>query len=381
MNLYLSSFADFYAALLLVIVTSIILRKKDYYTLRERVLFGVVFVTTTLLIIEGLSFIVDGEPLLRCRILNYATNYYLYLITPFSATLWALYIDLTMTTTEKHVKKVKYYSVFIVLSLIPVLLNPFTSVIFSIDSSNYFVRGDYFWFIAAVFYGLFVYMLVLTIKHRHNVEPYVFWSVLTMVILPPVGGLLQVFFLGVASIHTTLALGLAMVYMSLETVSASRDSLTKSFTRQKVLDFMESSLRTKTPFTVIMVDMDNLKEINDTHGHHEGDRALIDLATSMRKVCDRHYIVSRIGGDEFLIVTPVMQMDDLEERLEELRDSLNEDRVIKIHFSWGYYMMRHETEMSVDDILVTVDERMYQQKARNKNYRRRRSDRVMRHDS
>jgi diguanylate cyclase (GGDEF)-like protein len=375
MNLYLSSYADFYSALLLIVVAAIILRKKDYYTLREKAFFGLVLVSISVLIVEGLSFLVDGNPLTRCYILNYVTNYYLYLVTPVVAVLWAIYIDITMTSTTHHMISAWYYLPFLVFSLVPVLLNPFTDMVFYIDDANHFVRGDYFWITAGVFYGLFIFLLVLTIKNRKNVERLVYYSILTLVLLPAAGGLLQVFFLGIASIHTTLALGQMTVYMSIETANASRDSMTRLLTRRKALDFMNASIKNNTPFTAIMIDMDNLKEINDLHGHHEGDNALVALATALQNECQDHNIIARVGGDEFIIITRLLNSDDIDHRLSSLKEELNKDRDIEILFSWGYYMMRHETDMTVDDILITIDERMYQQKATNKNYKRRRTDR------
>lgn len=377
MTLYLNSYADFYSALLLIVVAAIILRKRDYYTLRERAFFGLVLLSISVLIVEGISFIVDGNLWTGAIAMNYVTNYYLYLATPIVGVLWALYVDLTITSSEEHVKKVRYYSVFLVVSVLPILVNPFTDIIFYINDDNVFMRGPYYWISALAFYGLFVYLLVLVIKHRKNVEYYVYLSILTLVILPAAGGILQVLFLGIASIHTTLALGQMTVYMSIETANASRDSMTNLLTRRKALDYIQANLRNKTPFTAIMVDMDNLKDINDEYGHHEGDHALIDLANALRNQCEKHHVIARVGGDEFLIVTGEMQSDDIDQRLIGLRDNLNQDRDIQIKFSWGYYTMRHDTEMTVDDILITIDERMYIQKSINKNWRRRKSDRMV----
>ena len=62
--------------------------------------------------------------------------------------------------------------------------------------------------------------------------------------------------------------------------------------------------RHKTPLSVVLVDIDQFKEVNDTFGHKAGDEALIQLADLARRSCRRGDLVGRYGGDEFLFVLP-----------------------------------------------------------------------------
>ena len=55
------------------------------------------------------------------------------------------------------------------------------------------------------------------------------------------------------------------------------------------------------PFTVILLDLDRFKAVNDTHGHAVGDAVLIEVARRLREVCDRE-IVARLSGDEFVVI-------------------------------------------------------------------------------
>lgn len=89
---------------------------------------------------------------------------------------------------------------------------------------------------------------------------------------------------------------------------ATTDSLTAARTRRFVLEELESSLarseRSTEPVAVILMDMDNFKEVNDTQGHLAGDRLLREVADALREALRRGDTLGRYGGDEFLIVAP-----------------------------------------------------------------------------
>ena len=86
---------------------------------------------------------------------------------------------------------------------------------------------------------------------------------------------------------------------------AERDSLTGLYNRAAALDRIETALRTESrPCTLIVVDVDDFKAVNDSYGHPEGDYVLKRLAIFLSQVMRKEDIVARIGGDEFLIFAP-----------------------------------------------------------------------------
>ncbi|MCC6741694.1 MAG: GGDEF domain-containing protein [Planctomycetia bacterium] len=89
---------------------------------------------------------------------------------------------------------------------------------------------------------------------------------------------------------------------------ATTDSLTAASTRRFVLDELDRALarseRSTDPVAVILMDMDNFKEVNDTQGHLAGDRLLRQVADALRAALRRGDTLGRYGGDEFLIVAP-----------------------------------------------------------------------------
>ena len=92
------------------------------------------------------------------------------------------------------------------------------------------------------------------------------------------------------------------------------DSLTKVLLRKFILDYAEYLINNKTPFTFIIVDIDNFKRINDNYGHQVGDDVLISFAKKLANVVGNDGLVGRYGGDEFIVVLPnISTYDDVHE--------------------------------------------------------------------
>lgn len=107
---------------------------------------------------------------------------------------------------------------------------------------------------------------------------------------------------------------------------ATHDSLTGLLNRGSILDALECELararREENPVTVLLVDLDRFKQINDTAGHLAGDTVLREAARRMKRALRRCDSLGRYGGEEFLIVLPGVGGDDAVERAECIRQAL-----------------------------------------------------------
>jgi diguanylate cyclase (GGDEF)-like protein/PAS domain S-box-containing protein len=92
------------------------------------------------------------------------------------------------------------------------------------------------------------------------------------------------------------------------TAKATFDELTGCHNRSSTMTFLDQALRDRSgPTTVLFVDLDKFKPVNDTLGHDAGDELLVETAGRLTSVLRRDDIVGRIGGDEFLIVSRGLQ--------------------------------------------------------------------------
>jgi diguanylate cyclase (GGDEF)-like protein len=149
------------------------------------------------------------------------------------------------------------------------------------------------------------------------------------------------------------------------------DDLTGLHNRRGFILFAESLLRTAERMRccawLLFTDMNALKEINDTYGHPEGDRALRALGKVLQKTFRRSDVVARIGGDEFAILALDSRRRGAEgmiARLNERLHAFNQQpgRAYALSVSIGYAQYDPENPSTLDELLVEGDAMMYEQK-------------------
>ncbi len=112
---------------------------------------------------------------------------------------------------------------------------------------------------------------------------------------------------------------------------AIRDSLTGCFNRRYLDETLERELsrsrREGYPLSLVILDLDHFKQINDTYGHQAGDQALVVLAETLRAGIRHEDVLCRYGGEEFIILMPHMPLATAAERAEAWRQKIADIRV------------------------------------------------------
>jgi len=133
-----------------------------------------------------------------------------------------------------------------------------------------------------------------------------------------------------------------------------------------------SATRAGTPLSVMVIDIDNFKHINDTYGHASGDIVLREAAHSLRASARREDIVSRIGGEEFLVICPNTDLAAAIQSGERLRANLEANLVSlgkiekNVTSSIGIAVRDAETA-DIDALVSAADQALYRAKKAGRN--------------
>ncbi|HUQ87177.1 MAG TPA: HD domain-containing phosphohydrolase, partial [Vicinamibacterales bacterium] len=172
----------------------------------------------------------------------------------------------------------------------------------------------------------------------------------------------------------------AVIHNSIVFEQTQEDSLTDPLTGLPNTRFMFMHLtrelaraeRLKAEVALLVMDLDNFKEINDNHGHHVGDRALREVATVLRSGIRPYDICVRYAGDEFIVVLSGCGADEAERKRVELQRTVDEvlfearpGRRLPLAISVGAAIYPQDGD-SYEALLATADSRMYRDKTRRK---------------
>jgi diguanylate cyclase (GGDEF)-like protein len=127
-----------------------------------------------------------------------------------------------------------------------------------------------------------------------------------------------------------------------------------------------------TTLSVVMMDVDNFKEINDVYGHKAGDMVLVELSRRVQNIVRGNDFACRYGGDEFVIILPNMPQKVAYERAEQIRKNVEELAVdyksikLKVSSSMGIAVFpQHGT--TADLLMRSADKALYASKLAGRN--------------
>ena len=187
------------------------------------------------------------------------------------------------------------------------------------------------------------------------------------------GGLVEMIFFPHEPIFCYCSTILMLVFFIQMTIrQISVDPLTGLNNRGQLLRYVEqrSNMHKENRLTyVVMIDINDFKDINDTYGHSEGDRALIILSDSLKKVVSNHNMpvfLGRYGGDEFIIIVHPQNKDEMEPFIQELRIELENEcqknnTKFMLSIGIGYDELMEEPD-TFQKCMQRADEKLYKDK-------------------
>jgi diguanylate cyclase (GGDEF)-like protein len=177
-------------------------------------------------------------------------------------------------------------------------------------------------------------------------------------------------------VHIIFALGILFFLIlrigGIQHQRASLDQLTGALNRHEAIivlnSLYEQAVRFQSPFSLILIDIDHFKEVNDTYGHPTGDNVLIEFTRIITDTIRKQDYLVRWGGEEFLVLLPNEGMSGAKITADRVREAVsNGDYHEDITITASFGVTTYEAGLTVGDLLSNMDEALYRAKAEGRN--------------
>jgi len=346
------------------------------FSILQRHFNRLVFATIMILAIDSACWLIDGAAFPSARALNSAVNTLYYCFNILVPYLWVVYMEFALGKELKATHR-RLQLLAIPLALLSLLLvfNLQSGIVFTIGENNVYHRSSGFLAYALLAYFYLGYATVRALMAARHAS----WSddqrrYHTMAIfgvLPAFGGLIQIFFYGVALIWILVAVSIVLMYIDSLNRQISVDPLTGINNRRELTKYLMHETKDYTRkgvLSLIMMDVDDFKHVNDTHGHYYGDNVLQAVAEILKQSCQHTLaFLSRFGGDEFCIVHSVDDIQAVEDMIAGIHSNITQwnhdhNEPVNIGLSIGYSIWLPEAKDTVEALYQRADQKMYEAK-------------------
>lgn len=326
-----------------------------------------------ILILEILSIICNKTSVINNVFVHKTINFIGFSLTPLLLMLMLLFIIYWINQeTQINIKQTIIICLPCLILIILSLLSYKFGLIFNIDNTSSYSRGMLFILcpLICLFYVVLnIFFLFSNYKNMSNEELLIF-SFIDFV--PYLIGLLQIRFFSFLTIWNTSTIAYITLYIFILNNQSRKDILTGLGNRSEY-EYHIAKLKNKKKLklSVMNIDLDGLKYINDTFGHAEGDAAISIFASFLKKTFSRKVLCIRYGGDEFIIFIKDNDKNNINryiKNIDTLLKAYNESNAkpYNIRFSYGIGIFDEKNE-SIDELMQRCDQSMYEHKKSNHN--------------
>jgi diguanylate cyclase (GGDEF)-like protein len=226
---------------------------------------------------------------------------------------------------------------------------------------------------ALLTYGVDIFLL--NIFHPQAINPKIeffqwFGMAIVLISVSLIGG-------NISSIRRELSVSRKKLQSSLIVIRemAIQDDLTGFFNRIHLMDLIESennrSVRTGSVFSLVMMDIDKFKKINDTYGHQTGDQVLRTFAAVIRSILRKTDFCGRYGGEEFLVLLTQTDLQAAKVFAERIRGSVENSFFpdlgpdSRVTVSLG--LVEHQMQENIEKTISRADDALYKAKKKGRN--------------
>ena len=142
---------------------------------------------------------------------------------------------------------------------------------------------------------------------------------------------------------------------------------------QSLLSEFERSKRYNSPLSIVLLDVDHFKDVNDSYGHQKGDEILVTFASVLKKFCRANDTAARYGGEEFLMILPQSNAQGAFKIAERVREEImkmsfvGNDSKFSVTTSCGVAELNRDYMKNTDQLINVADNAMYEAKNSGRN--------------
>lgn len=294
-----------------------------------------------------------------------ATNFLYFLFQVATLGGIALLMDYSINQDVARLKKLGWLMLAVnLVNAATLVANLFTGFMYTFSADQQYTHGSAYSLRVAIAYCILVIGVIDLALSRKLITRFMMTLSIVFMASLVAGSTLDMLIPGGRLLWPLFSLSLIFAYLFIVRADYRIDSVTGVYNRRFCDEFLlgiEKNAR-RDAYSIIMVDMDDFKQINDTLGHAKGDKALRDTAAIIKDSVRFGDFVGRLGGDEFLIVAASECAEEVVTRIHARIRAFNEEgrRPYKLQLSCGCDVYRPDDGRSVYAFMEHVDRLMYQ---------------------
>lgn len=320
--------------------------------------FLVAIILTVVIILSEAGTVLNSNGILNLRSINILCNVFGFALTPMIPIAIILIFDKMILRTHKLLL------IPSLINIIATVLSPLLRFIFYVDANNQYIRGDYFFIFITVYIINFLFLIIVTLEVGKKCNYPIMGKMVALSLFTIIGTSIQLLYpLAYSSWHC-VTLSLLLYFLLMSEFDSSFDTLTSLYNRA-TFDKATKQIPETKAFSVILLDINDFKSVNDTYGHDYGDTVIKAVAEIIRKSFNKNYTCYRFGGDEFSIIGNETDKEKIEHQLrimtnniEEMREKGNPLPTV----SYGYSIFPGGENLDFHKILKEADDQMYHYK-------------------
>lgn len=375
MSVFLRVDINIVAMVLLGEISFIAYKRLDRQDTLNKVFLRISLIIILQLFLETATCIINKRPEQWLIPISIVLHICLFIGSPILTYFWYLLVKNMVLPDGNSVSRNNFLFLLpVILVILLTVLSPIYKLVFFIDRSNVYHRGQFYLVVTAATYFYIVYGIGLIVINNKKIVKQNLVPLFISGVLPIVGGVVQTIYYGPLLMWSSTAFSLVIVYVFLQERMVHLDDLTGVWNRGSFDYHISKRIMKKgfDKFGIVYLDIDGLKEINDSYGHLEGDYALKVSVSLIKDIIKETDVIARMGGDEFIIILNSESNEDLKQTIEKIEESFsnfnkNSAKKYKLECSFGADIFSSNTYSSIEQFLHHIDTLMYENKKQKKN--------------